>query len=139
MHPTLKSGIAVVAGVIVGSVINGGIVGISGSIIPLPAGVDNETMEGLKAGMQLFEPRHFLFPFLAHALGTLSGASLASLISDHRKMMVAMIIGGLFFIGGLIMVLSLPSPLWFSVSDLILAYFPMAFVGARIGALRKAQ
>jgi hypothetical protein len=31
--------------------------------------------------MHLFEPRHFVMPFLAHALGTLAGALAAFLIA----------------------------------------------------------
>ena len=46
----------------------------SSSIISPPKGVDVTTMEGLKAYLHLFEPKHFIFPFLAHALGTFAGA-----------------------------------------------------------------
>ncbi|TGL88194.1 hypothetical protein EHQ68_10195 [Leptospira congkakensis] len=46
---------------------------VSGKIILPPKGADVTTMEGLKASIHLFEPEHFLFPFLAHALGTLVG------------------------------------------------------------------
>jgi hypothetical protein len=38
--------------------------------------------------------------------------------------------------GGVYMVNILPSPMWFNVLDLGLAYFPMAFLGYRLG--RKA-
>jgi hypothetical protein len=30
--------------------------------------------------MHLFEPRHFIFPFLAHSLGTFAGAFVATLL-----------------------------------------------------------
>lgn len=62
---------------------------ISGSIIPPPEGADNTTMEGLKASMHLFQPKHFLMPFLAHALGTFGGALLTILIVTNRKMLFA--------------------------------------------------
>lgn len=54
---------------------------VSSSIIPPPIGVDNTTVDGLKTGIHLFLPKHFLFPFLAHALGTFVGALLAALIA----------------------------------------------------------
>ena len=63
MPSLLKNIIAVILGVIVGSVVNMSLITISGSIIPLPEGVDNTTMEGLKETMHLFEPKHFIFPF----------------------------------------------------------------------------
>ena len=78
MNPIIRNVLAVIAGLIVGSIVNMGIIAISGSIIPPPEGADVTTMEGLKATMHLFEPRHFIFPFLAHALGTLAGAIIAN-------------------------------------------------------------
>jgi len=39
-----------------GSIVNMGIVHISGSIIPPPEGADIKTMEGLKATIHLFAP-----------------------------------------------------------------------------------
>ena len=106
---------------------------ISGSIIAPPEGADVTTMEGLKAALPLFEPRHFIMPFLAHALGTLVGAILAALIAVDKKMRFALVIGFLFLIGGIMNVISLPSPIWFTILDLGLAYLPMAFIGGRIG------
>ena len=84
------------------------------------------TFEGLNATMHLFEPKHFLLPFLAHALGTFFGALLAALIAATHKMKFALSIGFLFLIGGAMNVYMLPSPLWFSAVDLIVAYIPIA-------------
>lgn len=106
-----------------------GIIMISSSIIPPPEGVDPTDMESLKSAMHLFGPRHFVMPFLAHALGTLVGAFLAGLIAANRKLLFAFIIGIFFLIGGIVNVFMLPSPLWFTVLDLVLAYLPMAWLG----------
>ena len=43
-------------------------------VIPPPAGVDVSDPQSLSESIHLFEPKHFVFPFLAHALGTLVGA-----------------------------------------------------------------
>lgn len=138
MHPIVRNILAVLAGLVLGSLVNGGLIGLSGHIIPPPAGVDITTEAGLKAGIHLFEPRHFIFPFLAHALGTFTGALTTVLIAANRKMSLAMLIGLLFFIGGLMMVYMLPAPMWFNITDLVLAYFPMAFLAARMGSRKKA-
>lgn len=129
MNPILKNILAVVAGCVVGSVINMSLIMLSGSVIPPPNGADVTTMEGLKASMQFFEPKHFIMPFLAHALGTLAGAFVCAKIAASNYFVMAMIVGLLFFVGGLTNVLMLPSPLWFSVPDLVVAYFPMAYLG----------
>jgi hypothetical protein len=131
MSPILKNIIAVIAGVLFGSLVNGGIIMVSGSIIPPPDGSDVTTMEGLKASMHLFEPKHFLMPFLAHALGTFAGAFLAVKIAATHQMKIALGIGFMFLAGGITNVFMLPSPLWFSVLDLTIAYIPMAFLAVK--------
>jgi hypothetical protein len=131
---------SVVIGLIVGSVVNGGLIMISGSIIPPPPGADVATMEGLKASLHLFEPRHFIIPFLAHALGTLIGAFLARLLAPGKDAMPAYIVGVLFLAGGIANVIMLPAPLWFDVVDLVFAYLPAAWLGqALAGRLGGGQ
>ena len=120
-----------------GSFVNGGIIMISASVIPPPDGADVTTMEGLKASMHLFEPKHFLMPFLAHALGTFAGAMLGALIAVNNKMIVALIVGLLFLAGGIANVFMLPSPTWFTITDLAGAYIPMAYMGGRLVMPKK--
>jgi len=133
MNPILKNIGAVVAGLVVGSIVNMGIVMLSGSVIAPPEGGDITTMEGLKATMHLFEPKHFIFPFLAHAIGTLVGAYVAAKLAATRNMTMALIIGVFFFIGGSINVSMLGGPLWFTILDLAMAYIPMAYLGGKLG------
>lgn len=137
MHPILRNVLAVAAGIILGSVVNMGLIMISGSIIPPPEGADMTTAEGLKASAHLLQPRHFLFPFLAHALGTLAGAYLTARLAIHRNSFLAILIGVFFLIGGIAAANMIPAPNWFVVTDLFLAYLPMAWLGGRL-ALRKA-
>jgi hypothetical protein len=137
MNPIIKNIIAVIAGFILGSIINMSLITVSGSIIPAPNGADVTTLEGLTATIHLFEPKHFLFPFLAHALGTLGGAFIAAKIAATHKLKFAMSIGFLFLAGGIANIMMLPSPLWFTLVDLVGAYLPMAFVGYQLGSLKK--
>lgn len=132
MNSTLKNSLAIIAGLTIGGSINMMIIMISGSIIPPPNGIDVTTMEGLKEAMHLFEPKHFLLPFLAHALGTLSGAIIASKFAATKQKKMALLIGFLFLIAGAINVFMLPSPMWFNAIDLIGAYIPMAIIGWRL-------
>jgi hypothetical protein len=120
---------AVVLGAIVGSVVNMGLIMVSGMIIPPPAGADVTTMEGLKASLHLFEPKHFVFPFLAHALGTLTGVVVARLLAPEKSIVPGYIVGVLFLVGGITNVLMLPAPVWFNVVDLLFAYLPAAWLG----------
>lgn len=54
MHPTLRTILAAVAGLVIGSIVNMGLINVSGHAIPPPAGADLTTTEGLKAAMHLF-------------------------------------------------------------------------------------
>jgi len=137
MNPIIRNILAIITGLVAGSLVNTGIITISGSIIPPPEGVDNTTVEGLKAGIHLFQSKHFLMPFLAHALGTFVGALLAALIAANRKMLFAFVIGIFFLAGGIANVLMLPSPLWFTIVDLVGAYLPMAFLAAKLVPVKR--
>ena len=137
MKPIIRNTLAVLAGVVVGSVVNMGLIMVSGKVIPPPPGANVTTAEGLKASIHLFEPRHFVFPFLAHALGTLAGACLTAALAATRKTTLALVIGIVFLAGGVASAFMLPAPLWFIAVDLLGAYLPMGWLGARLGA-RKA-
>lgn len=133
----LRNILAIIGGLLIGGIVNGGIIMISGSIIPPPAGADITTTEGLKASMHLFTPINFLMPFLAHAIGTLVGAFIAAHIAATKKMIFALIIGALFLVGGIMMVVEVPSPTWFSIIDIIGSYIPMAWVGWKLAGSKK--
>ncbi len=133
MNLIVKNIVAVVAGLIVGSIVNMAIVMVSGSIIPPPPGGDITTMEGLKATMHLFQPRNFIFPFLAHAIGTLVGALVTVKIAATSKLLMAMTIGLFFLVGGIINSIMLGGPAWFTAVDLIIAYIPMAYLAWKLG------
>lgn len=135
----IRNFLALIIGVIVGMMVNGGIISLN-HLIPLPEGADVSTMEALAESIHLFEPKHFIIPFLAHALGTLTGAFVAVIIGGSKHMTLGMIIGSLSFLGGVAAVYMIPAPLWFEVADLVLAYFPMAWLGVLIsGKTRKEK
>lgn len=125
--------LAVLLGIVIGSLVNMSIINISSTIIPPPSGVDVKTLEGLKAGIHLFEPKHFIMPFLAHAIGTFAGAIIALKIAATHQNKFAWTVGIFFLFGGTANIFMLPSPLWFSITDLLLAYIPMVYLAIKIG------
>lgn len=137
MNSTLRNILAVILGLVIGSIVNGAIIQISGSIIPPPEGADLKTMEGLKASMHLFTPINFLMPWLAHALGTFVGALVAALIAANNKMRFAIAIGCVFLIGGIMAVYMLPAPMWFNIVDLALAYLPMGWLAGKMATRNR--
>ncbi|MFM1898743.1 MAG: hypothetical protein RL577_983 [Bacteroidota bacterium] len=122
----------IAAALYVGGAVNMGIITLSPELIPPPEGADLTTEEGLLKAAPLMQPKHFLLPWLAHALGTFVAAFLAAILAPSIRHYSFWIPGGLFFIGGLMMVFMIPAPFWFIVADLGLAYFPMAFLGHKL-------
>lgn len=135
----LRNILAVLIGWFVGSILNMTSIELGMKLIPPPSGFDYSNMDGLAAAIQHFEFKHFASPLFAHAFGTLIGATLTGIIAGTRKMQLALVIGAVFFAGGAYMVYLLPSPLWFNILDLGLAYFPMAFLGGKIALLLKRK
>ena len=124
--------IAVIVGIIAGSVVNGLLISISGMIIPPPSGADMTTVEGINATMSSLGPVNFIFPFVAHAAGALVGALVASLIAVSNRLAISIGIGVLFLLGGAYMAYAIAAPLWFEILDLVVAYIPMAWLGWKI-------
>jgi hypothetical protein len=124
--------LAVVCGIVIGGAVNMALVTVGPSLIPPPAGVDVTNAESLAQSIHLFEPKHFLTPFLAHALGTLVGALVASLVAATYKERFAYGIGAFFLLGGIAASVMIPAPAWFIALDLVVAYLPMAWLGARL-------
>ncbi len=136
MNPVARNILAVVIGLVTGSVVNIGLITVGMTVVPLPEGTDVSTMEAVREAMKTFTPMHFLFPWVAHALGTLVGAFIAAKVAASHRMKLAMLIGAFFLLGGIAMVLNCGGPNWFIAADLILAYFPMAWIGGTLAGSR---
>lgn len=132
MNPILKNVLAVVTGIIVGMVVNMGIIQLSGSIIPLPEGIDPSNADSLKENIHLLQAKHFIMPFLAHALGTLAGAYTVARLAATHHMKFALGIGAFFLLGGLAAIQMIGGPLWFNILDIVGAYIPMGWLGGRL-------
>lgn len=131
MNPIVRNILACITGWLIGSVINMSLIKVGHAVFPIE-GVDINDMNALATVMPTLEFKYFIFPFLAHALGTFAGAMLAGILSATHKMKFALGIGMLFLIGGILTCFLIPAPVWFIVADLTLAYIPMAWLGGKI-------
>jgi len=132
---------AIVAGVVVGSLLNMGTIVLGSSLLPPPAGVDVNDVASINASIEQYSVVQLLVPFVAHALGTLAGAWIAALVA--RRVGTVRVAAGaialLFLAGGIGAVAMIPAaPLWFDVLDLAGAYLPMAWLGARLATRTPA-
>jgi hypothetical protein len=139
MVTVLRNILAVIVGLVVGGAVNMSLIMLGPSIIPPPPGVDATNTQSLIANIHLFQPRHFVFPFLAHALGTLAGALTAFLIAGSYKRVFAYVIGVVTLAGGIAAACMIPAPMWFMVLDLVVAYIPMAWLATVIGGRMSSK
>ena len=131
MNPILKNVLAVIIGWVGGSVINIALVHTVNIVYPI-AGIDPSDMDALVEILPTLDYNYFIFPFLAHAIGTLVGALIAGLIAPKNKMKFSLVVGVLFLIGGILVNYILPGPTWFTILDLVVAYLPMAWIGGKL-------
>ncbi len=131
MNKILRNIIAIVAGWFLGSFINIILIQLGHALLPIE-GLDPDNVESMQKLIPSLGPEYFIFPFLAHTIGTLTGATITGLISANNSLKFSMLIGVFFFLGGLIMAFKIPSPIWFIIADLTIAYIPMAWLGAKI-------
>lgn len=128
MNPVLRNILAVLVGVVVCMVLNGVLLHLMMRAVPPPDGFDAND----PATYTLLQGRHFLSPFVAHAVPSLVGGLLAALIAATRKMTWALVVGGVHLLGGIAAAFMIPAPAWFVALDLLVAYIPMAWIGAKL-------
>ena len=134
MHSLLRNTIGVIGGILVGGIVNMFIIGISHNLMPMPSGFDHSSYEALEKTMHLLGPQHYLFPFLAHALGSFFGALVAIKIGASHFMRLAMIVGIFFLMSGMNNTRLIPAPIWFNALDVLIAYLPMVWLAHRLAA-----
>jgi hypothetical protein len=139
MPPILRNILAVIAGFVIGCVVNMAIITVGPMVIPPPAGVDMSDMDKFSENLKLLEPANFIAPWLAHASGTLVGAFFAAKVVASHKMKFAIGVAVLFLLGGIMMVSMFGGPVWFIVLDVIGAYLPMGFLGGLLAGAKKPQ
>ena len=133
MKTILRNILAVIIGLAVGGGVNMALITVGPHVIPPPAGVDVANVQSLSASMHLLGPQHFVFPFLAHALGTLAGAMVCFLIAASYRSLLTYAIGAVSLAGGIAAAFMFPAPIWFIILDLVVAYIPMAWIATHLG------
>jgi len=129
--------IAVVVGLIIGIMSNWWIVMINLSMYPLPDGytfdslLQPENKDVLIDWVKSLPQSAFILVLVAHLSQAFIGGFVAALISRQHAMCVAMIVGVITLIGGVINILMLPPRVWLWIEMplyLVLAWFAARLV-----------
>ena len=135
MKRALLGILGVVVGLAVGTVLNMGLINLNMRLHGPPEGLswdDSAQVEAFMASMPILG---FLIVLLAHSGQAFLGSLVGTLISGRRSLLVGMVIGALTLLGCVMMLMSIPGPLWFGVLDLLLP-LPAAYLAARL-VMRK--
>ena len=132
MNATVRSLLAFLAGLVALAIAKYAATKLGAAIIPPPAGADLSTLEGFTAALPLFEAKHWIPAFFEHAVGSVAGGAAAALVAVRHKMKLALSIGALHMLGGVVAAAMLPIPVWVTVLDLVAMYLPMAWIGGRL-------
>lgn len=137
MPPILRNLLAVIAGLIVGGIVNMGLIILGGTLLPPPPGVDVNDIVSINAHIREYSVLQLMAPFIAHAAGVVAGVFLTTKLAATHHLALAMVVGAFFLLGGIMAVRMVPdAPFWFSALDLVVAYLPMAWLGHRLAAKR---
>jgi hypothetical protein len=132
----IKGCLAVILGIIAGSVINAGLILLGNALFGAPEGLDLLDAESVKAHADKLTTANFVSTLFAHQLGTLVGAFVGAKIAPVSKMMFSIGIGVWFLGCGIYASTLIPAPVWFIIADFVL-YIPFAFIGGKLGGGRS--
>lgn len=126
-----KNILAVIIGVIVGGLVIYGIESINMVRFPWPENLSMQDKEAFAEYVVSLPLDALLTVIIAHALGSLVAGFACSKIASNKHIVLGLICGGVFLLGGIMNLVMIPHPLWFMVVDL-LVFLPFAWLGAKL-------
>ena len=109
---------AVIVGTIIGSIVNTLIGFLNVQFFPLPEGLtyfdlfDEANMEPIIEWIGTLPDTAFILVVIAHLSQAFMGGVVAALIAKRNMMCVALIVGSISLIGGIMNMSIIPSPVW---------------------------
>ena len=129
--------LAVIAGIIAGSLTIFLFETVGHLIVPPPAGMDATNVDSIRAAMSQMTLASFLLILAAWCGGSFVGGLVAAAIARTSGRGCALIVAGFIVLSGIATMILIPHPIWFWIAGIVLP-FPCALVGARLIAGRSA-
>jgi len=123
--------VALVVGVAAGMCVNMGLVMLNAYVLfPMPPGTDVQNPEAFQAYVSNLPFTAFLVVMVAHLGQSFVGALVAARLGSSRPMLLAMIVGGLSLIGGVMNMLTVKGPGWMLIE--LPLYLVVAWLAGRM-------
>jgi hypothetical protein len=135
MGPVLRSGLGVLAGVVVGGLLIGGVEMFSSRFYPLPAGTNPSDQQALASHISSLPASAFVWVLAAWMIGTLAGAWVAARIAQRKHLIHGAVIGAVFLALGIANMLAIPHPVWVWVCGIVI-FIVAGYAGGRLASPR---
>jgi len=134
----LKRILIIILGIIVGSVFIYLVEALGHLVYPPPEGIDTNDMESMKIMIDQLPFGAFLFVLLAYGVGSFIGGLLSAFLSKNGRVANAVIVGSILMIFGIINLLMIPHPVWFTLVSIML-FIPCAYLAGQLVIKYKAN
>lgn len=131
MNPKLRVILAILAGIVVGTIVMYWLEMISP--YQLPPGMNENDPASLSAWVATLPISAFAIILLAYFLGSVTGGWVTNKIAASTPYRPALIVGFGLFVFGLMNLMAISHPTWFGVASSII-YFLGTWIGGRIAA-----
>lgn len=125
--------LGIIVGVISATLIFLGFLMLIASIFPMPKGIDILNPDGMKKFIADLPATAFILVLAGYAVGMLAAGFIARKISRHANIGAPIVIGGLFSVGWIMNVLSIPHPVWVVIVGIFI-FLPFTYLGHRLAA-----
>lgn len=128
MNPKLKATLAVLAGIFSGGLVIG--LGEMASPYVPPVGTNINDTSKMGEWINTLPFAAFLYLLLSYFLGAAIGGWVSNRLSISTHYRPALLVGFGLFVAGLMNLIAIPHPLWFSIASSLI-YFAGAWIGGR--------
>ncbi len=133
----LRNGLALVLGLALGMAVNMALITLNTSVLfPLPPGWSMENPEQMNAYVASLPAAAFIVVLAAHLGQAFVGAWVAARIAE-APMLLAMVIGALSLVGGILSAVSIDGPAWLMIEMPL--YLVVAWFGGRLAMGQRSR
>lgn len=100
-------------------------------VFPAPVGLDLQNREAIAAYMSQVPTIEFVFILLNYAICSFVAGVVATFVVGRQHRLPAIVVGVLITLGGVMNVLTIPQPVWFSALSL-LSHLPLALLAFKV-------
>ncbi|MBL7691626.1 MAG: hypothetical protein JNM41_08520, partial [Flavipsychrobacter sp.] len=100
-------------------------------VFPAPAGLDLQNREAIAAYMSQVPTVEFVLLLVNYAICSFVAGAVATFVVGRQHRLPAIIVGALITLGGVMNVLTIPQPTWFSALSL-LSHLPLALLAYKV-------